>query len=259
MSRISLPKCFSVFVLTVVAFTMPCFALGGMYQFDKIFDTTEFASRAARAVPFIGESGVVTYRGEAVTMVYPGYKDLNEFGIPLDDSGPYKFFGTPFFNSGGEAVVTGRHADNGDTILFWSDNEISMVVDQSGVFQRVSSHLSINNHGDVLFNASLDESPNDTMTLYIWKDGVIDSIVGAGELLDGNTVVRFDGMGRNGQLNDAGQVVFNALFSDGSRAIYRATPIPVPEPATLVTLLVGAILLVLFARRRRDRCALNFH
>ena len=242
-------------ILSIATFSAPRAALGGMYRFDKIVDTTEFYTNGARAVPSISENGAVTYCLEGITTVDPSYKDLSGFGIPLDDSGPFTFFGEPNFTDQGEAVLFGRHEDNGNTILFWSDGNVSTVVDQSGIYHSVSGRSSINNRGDVLFGATLDTMSDVGSTQYIWNEGIIESVVGAGDMIDGKTIGTVSG-GRD-SLNDAGQVAFNVVFFDGSRAIYRATPIPVPEPASSVILLMAAGLFGLSFRRRRRRSSMK--
>ena len=242
-------------VLSFATAAVPRAAVGGLYRFDKILDTTEFYSIGARAVPSISENGNVTYRLEGLTTVDLSYTDLSEFGIPLDDTGPYQGFQEPNFNDHGDAVFTGRFHGGGKTILFWSDTQLSTVVDQTGVYHSLGNRNSINNRGDVLFGATLDAVP-DAARLYIWNDGIIQSVVGAGDMIDGMSISATVGVGRNA-LNDSGQIAFNVVFTDGSRALYRGTPIAVPEPATSVTLLIGTALLTLSIRRRRSRSAMN--
>lgn len=255
MCRLMSLGCCVVVVASLATFAAPQTALGGMYEFDKIADTTEFYNNGARTVPSISENGAVTYGLEGRTPVDLSYTDLSEFNIPLDDSGPYRYFQEPTFNSHGDAVFFAGLHGGGNTILFWNDDHVTTVVDQAGVFQSLSTRNSINNHGDVLFGATLHAAPQHSR-FYIWNDGIIESVVGAGDTIDGKTVSSVNGPERRA-LNGSGQIAFNVTFVGGARAIYRATPVPVPEPATSVTLLIGGALLSLAIRRRRRRSSIN--
>ena len=257
MCRVMSFGCFVVVVASIAAFAAPGAAVGGTYRFDKIADTTEFYRFGAQTVPSISENGGVTYRLEGITTPDKSYMDLSEFDIPLDDSGPYRFFQEPAINSHGDAVFFAGLHGGGNVILFWSDNQVSTVVDQTGIFQSISTRNSINNHGDVLFGATVDAMPG-AARLYIWNDGIIESVVGAGDVIDGITILNTGSVSQSA-LNDSRQIAFNILFEDETRAIYRATPVPVPEPSTGAALLVGAALLTLLIRRHRKPSSLNLH
>ena len=258
MCRLMSLGCCVVVVASLATFAAPRAAMGGMYRFDKILNTTEFYTFGAQTVPSISENGGVSYRLEGITMVDLSYTDLSEFGIPLDDSGPYRYFQEPTFNDRGDAVFSGGLDSGINTILFWRDGQVSTVVDQTSIFHSLGNRNSINNHGDVLFGATLDAGPDGGAALYLWNDGIIESVVGAGDMIDGMTISTTVGVGRDA-LNDSRQIAFNLVFVGGARAIYRATPVPVPEPSTGLGILIGAALLILSMGRRRRRPALNLH
>lgn len=242
-----------VFVLSFATVAVPRAAAGEMYEFDKILDTTAdfcVGGNTCDKALSIDEDGAIVAVVPPFSL--PVFTDLSDFGIPLDDSGPFRHFSEPRFNIHGDAVIRGTYDDDSTTIFLWSDDQITTIADESGIFKTVSIG-SINNLGEVLFGAFLDAQ--DGSSLYIWNDGIIESVVGTGDTIDGNTVLSVN-IGLHA-LNDSGQIAFNVLFEDETRAVYRATPIP--EPATWITLLIGTALLTLSMRRRRRRSSMNLH
>ena len=180
-----------VFFLSIATFSAPRAALGGMYRFDKIVDTTEFQSIGARAIPSIGESGGVTYRVEGITTIDRSYKDLSEFGIPLDDSGPYQRFHEPSFNKAGDSVVWGAFDDGSEELFLWANGSRTLIADISGDFRSLGWRLPVNDVRAVAFVATKDDLSFESdgwIGVYAWIDGVTEAVILAGDPLDGSTV-----------------------------------------------------------------------
>ncbi|MBV9879292.1 MAG: PEP-CTERM sorting domain-containing protein [Gemmatirosa sp.] len=117
-------------------------------------------------------------------------------------------------------------------------------------FGEVGFEPSLNNVGQVAYTFARNFGEE---MIAIGPDPDAGHVIGFGDMLFGHMVTGVN-LSREG-LNDAGQVAFEAFFDDGSSGIFLATPgaapptSAVPEPATLV--LVGGGLLVLGVARRR--------
>jgi hypothetical protein len=90
----------------------------------------------------------------------------------------------------------------------------------------------LTNLGTVVFNASYSGGSG-----IFTQNGLV---VKTGNVIDGLTLTGFDANLANNvaSINDNGEIAFFASFSDGTKAIVMATPIP--EPATLALPAIGA-------------------
>lgn len=148
-------------------------------------------------------------------------------------------------------VETGANAldinDSGDVALS-NQNAISLfnrasgilnaIADTSGQFRRFSSP-AINNNGKLAFAAIL---PLGESGIYTGADPVNDKVIASGDTLFGSTVTNVSFL-RQG-LNNKGQIVFFAEFTDGTQGVFLAErvsdssePQPqIPQPEEAFTL-----------------------
>jgi hypothetical protein len=101
------------------------------------------------------------------------------------------------------------------------------VVDTRGAFGSFGFRPpSLNNHGEVAFQARLDDFS--TSGVFVGPKASADRVVATGDTLDGATVQSLSFCEEG--LNDAGQLAFTATFADTTApfdtrvAVFRATP-----------------------------------
>ena len=90
---------------------------------------------------------------------------------------------------------------------------------------RVVANYSLNNRGDISFNASLK---NGGSAFYVYSEGGYHRIAGTGMVIPGvgtiSSVSNF--LVNGGILNDSGQIFFWATLTDGRGVMLLATPQP---------------------------------
>ena len=170
----------------------------------------------AMDVAFLGErddgvSGVfLARRGQAPQTVFNSTATgAYVYSDPVINRAGDVAFGT-YFNRPQGGVVYGVHVVDG--------TGLRTVAQASGIFGM--RQPSINNLGQVAF---IVEPRYPDQVLVTGPDLQADRVIGSGDLLEGRRVsgVLF---GRQG-LNDDGQLVFTAVFRDGSTRAYLATPV----------------------------------
>ena len=117
--------------------------------------------------------------------------------------------------------------------------------------------IDINDVGGLAFQAvTRDESGGFSRGIYNGPDPVGDKVVAAGDTLFGKnlTSVSF----ARGGLNNAGQIAFVGSFSDGTRGVIVASPVPEPSSACLAVAAIAAVIL-LRRRRRSNRSTAGPH
>jgi hypothetical protein len=108
---------------------------------------------------------------------------------------------------------------------------------------------ALNDQGHVAFGACVT-SLGVGYGIFTGPDPATDKVIMDGDTLDGLEVTRLI-FSRNG-LNNSGQIAFIAQLSDGTSGVWVATP--VPEPSTVVLLVVASIGLLGYCCRDRNRC-----
>jgi hypothetical protein len=92
--------------------------------------------------------------------------------------------------------------------------------------QASGSH-SLNNHGDAIFNAALEDGGSG---LYVYSRGLSHLIAETGRVIPGiGAISSVSNVGQN--LNDNGQILFQATMTDGKNVLLLATPEPPPPQA----------------------------
>src|SRR5207302_8828963 len=92
-------------------------------------------------------------------------------------------------------------------------------------------NYSVNNRGEVGFNASLEHGESG---IYVHSQGSLHLIAGTGTVIPGvGTISSVATLMMNvGALNDSGQLFFWALMTDGRGVLLVATPPPVAAART---------------------------
>lgn len=195
-------------------------------MFDELGAFSDFAGNPAlndrgevafQAVLDSGVIGVFKGKAGAYQTVADNTSDLHlVFGFSdpaINDRGDVAFMaGTNLDGDGGGGAT-------GFGVYVWRDGVLRTVLQQplSEVFSM--GQPAINNRGGVAF---IVEPRYTEQILVTGPDPLLDRVIGRGDRLGGR-VVKGVLFGRDG-LNDAGQVAFVAVFSDGSTRAYLATP-----------------------------------
>jgi len=174
----------------------------------------------------------------------------------IDSSGPFsRFRGTAINDSNTVAFLADLDA-GGSGIFTSSGGAITTVADTSGPFSSFEvESTAINDSGTVAFLANLDAGG---AGIFTGLDSVVDQVIATGDLLFGSTVTSLS-FSKTG-LNNSGQVAFFARLANGTEGIFRANPASeppppqsVPEPASVLGLLVSGALGVSSLRQRQNK------
>jgi hypothetical protein len=193
--------------------------------------------------PVAGGSGIFTSSGGSVATL-------------IDSSGPFSSFrGTAINDSNTVAFLADLDA-GGSGIFTSSGGAITTVADTSGPFSSFGvESTAINDSRTVAFLANLDAGG---AGIFTGLDSVVDQVIATGDLLFGSTVTSLS-FSKTG-LNNSGQVAFFARLANGTEGIFRANPASepppsqsVPEPASVLGLLVSGALGVSSLRQRQNK------
>lgn len=162
-----------------------------------------------------------------------GEPDLEDLGIPIGDSA-----------SQGQAIndsnlVVGYSTKFSTFGAFKYDTDFTVL---NGLFNYDNRAHGVNNDGDAVGHSWLSDDGSVDSRAVIWHAGTTNA-VNLNDLIPG-----FDGwvLERAADINDAGQIVGTGKFNGQTRAFLLN---PVPEPATMAALGLGALALM---RRRRS-------
>jgi hypothetical protein len=174
--------------------------------------------------------GAVAFRA----LVAPGpiqglYKGAGATTTPIADASlpevsPTIPLNGPGINDSGVVVIRSSRDAGGEGIFKGSGGSLTTVATNDGPFgsfEPSGLYPAINASGLVAFRAALDAGGNG---IFIGPDAVANKVVKVSDPVDGSTVtdLRFSHFG----LNDAGQIAFWAMLSDGRSGIFVATPPP---------------------------------
>lgn len=179
----------------------------------------------------------------------PGLQVLASDGDALmpiaDTSGSFEGFSSAVgINSAGVVVFKANLDDGGEGIYTGIGGVPTTVIDTTNLaFSGFATLPSINSSGTVAFRGELAAGG---AAVFISEDGTLTRVIGKGDSLDGGTIMGF--AMSNTALNDAGQIAFQYSLSDGRSGVAVATPIP--EPATVALLAIGALMSALRRQRK---------
>ena len=154
---------------------------------------------------------------------------------PLDGSKGSIGYG---LNNSGIVVGASGASDNHGHAVYWK-NGVPYNISPSGVN---STALAINNSGLIVGYAGLSNGDN---MAFVYQNGQMTDLLAGSIWHDGEATA----------INDSGQIVGQATLPDGRIHAFLATPNAVPAPGSLLTLGVGAGVMLLAARRRRRNAA----
>jgi len=195
----------------------------------------------------------------------PGTSDnFNFLNRPvLNDAGQTAFFGR--LNNSSSATDRGIWSEGDGSGLALVAREGNPAPGTNRNFASFGNTLVLNDAGQTAFFGRLVGADNG-----IWAtnlSGVLTLIVREGDLLDVddgpgtdfrtiNRIVGFfsdtgNGDGRPSGFNNLGQLVFSALFTDGTRGVFISNLVAIPEPSTLLLGVMASMGLLM--RRRRVR------
>lgn len=166
--------------------------------------------------------GVFTGGGGAMSTIGEGNANEELTASSLSDSGVLVFHNFRGVGEGG-GIFTG----NG--------GPVEVVIDRTDSFSSgLGDRPSINGAGLVAFTTVDAQS-----TPGIYTGPTADKVIQHGDALFNSTVRNLPGTGdlaiTSHSLNDAGQIAFTYLLSNGNRGVALATPVPEPSGIALVT------------------------
>jgi hypothetical protein len=184
--------------------------------------------------PSINKGGDIAF----VTSILPDFTN----GVFVGQRGRFKtiasspsggaFFDLPVLNDRGEVVFVTFDANGAPTIVEGDGGPLRIIADTNGPFGDLRAP-SINNKGDVVFFATLDDFV--TSGIFTGPDATRDKVIATGDTLDGAVVTGLGALFIAPPLgvranHDSGQIAFIASLNDPSApsgvrsVIFRATP-----------------------------------
>lgn len=161
--------------------------------------------------------------------------------------GTYKSLYTPSINDHGMVVFRAELTEGGSGIYVGGGGgQISTIANTEGQFAAFEFPV-INNGGDVAFGAIVDGGG--LYGIFTGGDPVADKVIQQGDPLFGSTLsdLRF-----YRSLNNHGQIAFRYVLANGEQGIAVATPMIVPEAASLSLVLVGLGVMAASRRKRSN-------
>ncbi len=168
---------------------------------------------------FVGQNG--SFKTISSSMPSNGFFN---FGDPsLNDSGTAAFT-VSFFDSNGQFVTAIVKGDGGP---------LTTVADTSNGVYTLPGSPSLNNNGDVVFSAFINDkkNPDPISGIFTGPDPKTDKVIAAGDKVHGKTVRDLGPLLCEHAINDSGQVAFIANLDDphtpfgqGRTVVVRATP-----------------------------------
>lgn len=201
--------------------------------------TTEYLFNSVPG-PSMSDNGIIAYVWTGTGGASQSLR-LDRAGVPstlavtADD--PFAGFFSVAVNNFANVAFSGGFSFSDRGIYLRTETNLLQLAGTAGAFSGFGE-LSLNNHDEVAFIASLDATTG--LGIYQGPDAILDRVIHAGDPLDGSFVNSV----RLGQsaLNDAGQIAFQAILADGRSGIYVATRIPEPKACLALALIAAAAL-----------------
>lgn len=150
-------------------------------------------------------------------------------------------------SEGGLVVGTARDEQDLLRAALWDKDSLTLLSQLTNEVSTLGGANAVNEQGQVVgFSQRIGEGP-DGMAAVLWQGGVA---------IDLNTQVdTFDGwrlISANG-INDAGQIIGEAINAEGVRRAFLLTPASIPEASTWASMSLGLVLMGGVLRRQRGR------
>ncbi len=202
---------------------------------------------AIYTIPGINNSGKIAF---SATL------DTGKSGVFVSDGGTVKTivsskfnrFSSAAINDQGTVAFVGELIGGDRGIFTGTEKGLKTIADTSGAFSLFTSDPALNNNGEVAFLAELD---NGGKGIFNGADPIANKVIAVGDFLNGLSVLDLTIIDKG--LNDAGQIGFGVLLSDGSERIFRAKP--VPEPGSVAGLAAVGLIGGWLKRHRRKSVA----
>lgn len=199
-------------------------------------------------LPAINDNGEVAFNADLKTGERGIFVSNNgKLTTIADSSQGYTYFSVPEINNKGTVAFNAGLANGSSAIFESTGGQLTTIADTNGIFKDFKSDVALNEQGQVAFLADLK---NGTTAIYTGSDLGLKQVIAVGDPLNGSTVSQLFVSHRG--LNDLGQVTFDAVLANGySQEVFRADPIPVPEPSSIPLLGLAILGMVGYRWRRR--------
>lgn len=197
----------------------------GIYWSDGALLPTSapYPSDAVRhfIAPGTGYESVRINRSHQVAIAGDAIRRGDTFGGPVvtlaDMTGMFQSFTNAALSDNGSVTFSAALKSGGSGIFSATTGGVSTLIPASANFTSFSA-ISVNNGGQFAFQAALPGGAG----IYTGASPAQNKVIATGDALDGKTVSALT-FGVEG-LNDRGQISFHTAFTDGSEAIYLASP-----------------------------------
>lgn len=181
-----------------------------------------------------GGKGIFVSNGTNITPV-----------IDETTNGPFSYFSLPSLNSNGTVAFNVGFNTGGAAIVESTNGKLTTITDtSSSIFKDFTSDVALNQLGDIAFQADLNDG---STAIYTSTSSGLQKVIGVGDTLDGSTVATLF-LSREG-LNDAGQIAFDAVLTNGVQEVFRADPVTVPEPTNVPGLGIAMLVIICYHLR----------
>ncbi len=204
------------------------------------FNTDDYSTGSNNGA-FVYRYNPITHANTQLARAFTGTAvSINEAGVVAYEGAPASGSGDPIgiFTNNGTAITTISRA--GQPLP-----GTNIVIGNYGA----DSGIVINNRGQVVFYAS---NYGVNTGIYLGDGTNTVPIARIGDVFQGHTITQLH-LGQDA-LNDFGQVVYRADFTDNTAAIIRAT-VPAPEPSQAAAFAVGLLGLGALTLQARKRAA----
>ncbi|MBH1987613.1 MAG: DUF3466 family protein [Burkholderiales bacterium] len=152
-------------------------------------------------------------------------------------------------NEGGLVVGTALDEQGLLRAALWDKDSLTLLNQLASEFSTLAGAAAVNERGQVVgYSERLGEGPAG-MAAVLWQDGAAIDLNTQVDTFDGWRLVSANG------INDAGQIIGEAMNAEGVRRAFVLTPTSIPEASTWASMSLGLALMCGVLRRQRGRAA----